>query len=158
MEQHIEAQFGNKVRVRVCGLCWKGDSLLLINHRLYEKQDFWAPPGGGVEYGQDMNECLKREFLEETGLQINVNSFRFVAEFIKSPLHAIELFADVTVTGGSLITGLDPEMTSENQIIYAAEYVPWSTVQTLPEQEKHGILKLCKTVNELKTLTGFYRI
>lgn len=158
MKQNIEAHFGNKVRVRVCGLCWKDDSLLLINHRLYEGQDFWAPPGGGVEYSQPMEDCLKREFMEETGLQINVDSFRFVAEFVKPPLHAIELFADVSVTGGRLIRGVDPEMPAETQIIHAVEFVPWSTVQSIPEYEKHGILKLCKTVKELKTLTGFYRI
>jgi 8-oxo-dGTP diphosphatase len=158
MEQNIESHFGNKVRVRVCGLCWKDDSLLLINHSLYEGQDFWAPPGGGVEFGQPMADCLKREFLEETGLQIKVESFRFVAEFVNPPLHAIELFADVFITGGSLLKGVDPEMAVENQIIRAVEFVPWSTVQAIPGHEKHGILRLCKSIEDLKTLTGFYRI
>ncbi|HRJ29171.1 MAG TPA: NUDIX domain-containing protein [Cyclobacteriaceae bacterium] len=158
MNENIKALYGNKIRVRVAGLCWKDDSLLLVNHSLYKGQDFWAPPGGGLDFGQRMEDCLKQEFMEETGLQINVDGFRFVAEFVNPPLHAIELFADVSISGGVLTTGYDPELTAEGQIIRAAKFVPWETVLAMPAQIKHGILKLCATVKELKTLTGFYRI
>ncbi|MBL7845220.1 MAG: NUDIX domain-containing protein [Cyclobacteriaceae bacterium] len=158
MDENIKALYGNSIRVRVCGLCWRDDSLLLINHSLYPGQDFWAPPGGGLEFGQRMEDCLTREFMEETGLQIRVDSFRFVAEFVNPPLHAIELFADVSITGGKLTTGSDPEMRADNQIIRAVEFVPWEALQAMPGHEKHGILKLCKTIKELKTLTGFHRI
>ena len=33
-------------------------------------------PGGGVEYGESFEETLKREFIEETGLEIN--SLKFI--------------------------------------------------------------------------------
>ncbi len=158
MDKNVNTLYGNKVRVRVSGLYWKENSLLLVNHNLYEGQDFWAPPGGGLDFGQHMEDCLKREFMEETGLQIKVNGFRFVTEFVNPPLHAIELFADVSVTGGRLSTGSDPEMQPENQIIKSVEFVPWDVIMAMPEAEKHGILKHCKTHEELKNLTGFYGI
>lgn len=158
MDQNVKTLYGNKVRVRVSGLCWKDDSLLLINHNLYQEHDFWAPPGGGLEFGQRIEEGLMREFMEETGLQIRVDGFRFVAEYVNPPLHAIELFADVSIVEGKLITGSDPEMNAENQIIRVVKFVPWETVKAIPEHGKHGILKLCKTIKELKTLAGFYRI
>ncbi|MBX2962409.1 MAG: NUDIX domain-containing protein [Cyclobacteriaceae bacterium] len=158
MDKNIETLFGNRLRVRVCGLCWKGDSLLLINHSLYPGQAFWSPPGGGIEVGQSKEECLEREFLEETGLAIKVLAFRFVAEFIKPPLHAIELFADVAAIGGNLMVGTDPEMMGNNQIIRSVQYLSWKTIQGIPAHEKHGILTHCKSIKELKTLTGFCRI
>ena len=31
-------------------------------------------PGGGIDPGEDQNTCLKREFLEETGYDVSVES------------------------------------------------------------------------------------
>ena len=100
--------YGNKVRLRVCGLCWQGDSLLLVKHKMGDK-GLWAPPGGGIEYGESVDYALKREFLEETGLKIAVNKFLFGCEFIKKPLHAVELFFDVEKVAGVLRGGYDRE-------------------------------------------------
>jgi 8-oxo-dGTP diphosphatase len=100
--------YGNKVRIRVCGLCWQDDSLLLVMHRM-TSGNFWGPPGGGVEFGELLENALKREILEETGLQVDIGKFLFGCEFIKHPLHAVELFFEVKKTGGMLKKGDDPE-------------------------------------------------
>lgn len=158
MDQHIEEILGKRIRIRVCGLCLQGDSLLLINHNLYPGQDFWAPPGGGIAYGQSATEALIREFMEETNLEIRVKDFRCVAEFVNPPLHAIELFFEVEQTGGSPTVGHDPELPTDKQLIRDVRFMPWSEIMALPDKEKHGLLRLCKSPNELKLLTGFYRI
>ncbi|MBX2966026.1 MAG: NUDIX hydrolase [Cyclobacteriaceae bacterium] len=158
MDKHIEQVFGKKIRIRVCGLCRQGNSLLLVNHNLYPGQDFWAPPGGGVEFGQPANEALIREFGEETGLEIAVKQFRCVAEFVKPPFHAVELFFEVEKTGGNLTVGSDPEVSDGQQLIKDVRFMPWAEVQALPDNEKHGLLRLCHTPNDLQLLTGFYRI
>lgn len=158
MQQDITSLYGSRVRIRVCGLCWQNNRLLLINHRLYANQDFWAPPGGGLEFGQGVEDALKREFNEETGLKIELISFRFVVEFIKPPLHAIEIFFDVQVKGGELKKGKDPEMPDGNQIIHEVAFADWETITAIPEAEKHGIFKRCIRPKDLQTLTGFHTI
>ena len=68
---------------------------------------------GGLQYGESMQECLKREFEEETGLQVKVKRFLFVNEFLQPPLHAVEFFFEVRITGGNLRTGTDPEAAAD---------------------------------------------
>jgi 8-oxo-dGTP diphosphatase len=142
----------------VCGLCLEGDNLLLINHSLYPGQDFWAPPGGGLELGQPARDALIREFKEETNLEIQVNEFRCLAEFINPPLHAVELFFEVERTGGIPGIGRDPELAADRQLIRDIRFMPWDELEALPDREKHGLLRLCKSPNDVKSLTGFYRI
>jgi 8-oxo-dGTP diphosphatase len=54
----------------------------------------------GLQYGESVNEALKREFLEETQTEITIGEMLFVNEFLEPPLHAIELFFKVEITQG----------------------------------------------------------
>ena len=158
MKQEILSKYGNQVRIRVCGLCWQNEELLMVNHHMYKNKNFWAPPGGGVDLWERMENALKKEFLQETGLVITVNHFRFAVEFIKHPLHAIEIFFDVNIKEGSLIRGTDPEMSAENQIIVKTEFLSMERINAIPETEKHGIFTFCKDSSDLRTMSGIYRI
>src|SRR6478752_1183379 len=95
MDKEIAEVYGSKVRVRVCGLCWKDNKLLMVKHKVLASGGFWSPPGGGIDFNQSISETLKREFIEETGLVITPGTFRFGCEFIQSSLHAIELFYSI---------------------------------------------------------------
>ena len=101
MDGEIGKIYGDRLRVRVCGLCWDGDRILLANHSLLSGSNFWIPPGGGLEYGETVEKALKREFSEETGLEVEQLGFAFGCEFVKKPLHAIELFFNVVKSGES---------------------------------------------------------
>ena len=58
IHDRIVEAFGNKLRVRVCGICVDENKVLLINHHsLNEGGDFWAPPGGGMDFGKSA-ECF----------------------------------------------------------------------------------------------------
>lgn len=154
MDAKISETYGHKVRVRACGLCWQGDRLLLVNHKMLRQGDFWTPPGGGVEVGESLEEALKREYREETGLFVDAPQFRFGCEFIQPPLHAIELFFEVTQTGGELKAGHDPEL----QLIADAKFMTPAEIQRLPAVALHGIFRLARTADDLRRLSGFYRI
>lgn len=47
----------------------KNGEILLI-HRFKHGDEYWVVPGGGVEEGETLEEGLKREMREETGLDI----------------------------------------------------------------------------------------
>ena len=154
MDTGIKNTYGNKVRLRACGICWKNNSLLLVNHKGITATHFWAPPGGGVEFGESVNDCLKKEFLEETGLAISTGKFLFACEFIHTPLHAIELFFSVSVVGGSLKKGNDPELA----IIEDVKFLSAAQLLKIPANELHGIFNFIQTPGDLNTLNGFFRI
>jgi 8-oxo-dGTP diphosphatase len=153
MTPKIAEIYGNKVRLRVCGLCWQEDSLLMIMHKM-DDNDFWAPPGGGVEYGEAIEDALKREFLEETGITVNVGKFLFGCEFIKTPLHAVELFFEVKKVAGVLKGGYDPEL----QIIESARFLSWNNIKNIPKKSLHGIINKCPDHDSLRQLRGFHSI
>jgi 8-oxo-dGTP diphosphatase len=154
MDSAVSEKYGNKLRIRVCGLCFDEERLLLVNHRMNEVSSFWAPPGGGVEFGETLDSALKREFREETGLEIDVQRFSFGCEYIRTPLHAIELFYEVTAIGGMLKVGYDPEL----QLIQGAKFLSLAEIGQFEDGEKHGIFKFANSANHLKLLTGFYSI
>lgn len=158
LNAEIAEKYGNRVRIRVCGLCWKANKLLMVNHRALSKGNFWAPPGGGVDFGQSATEALAREFQEETSLRIKPGEFLFACEFISPPLHAIELFFNVNDAVGNLSAGMDPESSPEMQIIQNVAYLDFNTILTMPPEERHGVFRLAQTVGDLKKLNGFYRI
>ena len=153
MTPEIAEIYGNRVRIRVCGLCWQEGSLLLIKHKM-GPEGFWAPPGGGLEYGESLEDTLRREFLEETGLDVVSEKFLFGCEFIKPPLHAVELFFNVRIVGGKLKNGHDPEI----QIIEKVQFLTQQEIEKIQKESLHSIINRFQNLEALRQLTGFYRI
>ena len=158
VDKSVQKIYGDRVRVRACGLCSKGSRLLLVNHAGLYKHDFWAPPGGGIEFGQSIASTLVREFGEETGLRIKVGEFQFACEFIHPPFHAVELFFRVSVTGGSLSRGSDPEMSETDQLIKDVKYLTDVELGGVPRKHKHGLFKVAKTIEKVQGLKGYLKI
>ena len=158
IKQKIIENFGNKLRVRVCGICIKDDKVLLVNHHaLNDVGDFWSPPGGGMDFGSSAEQNLKREFAEEVGIEIEVNNFLFVHEYLKPPLHAIELFFEVERTGGEVSAGYDPEMKDSEQIIKEVRFMEFKEIQQLDVHCVHQVLRDKKKMSDLVNTSG-YRI
>jgi len=153
----IFKQYGGRVRVRVCGVLVEGNSILMVKHKnLGDQQEFWIPPGGGVEFGQSLSENLKREFLEETGLLIKVCDFLFAYEFLQHPLHAIELFFKVELIHGTIKVGFDPEVGEAQQIIEEVRMVDFDEINSMNMEYLHEIFQNCNSVNELLNTNGFF--
>ena len=157
VKERIIEEFGNRLRVRVSGICIEDEKILLVNHHsLNEQGDFWGPPGGGMDFGISAEENLKREFLEETGLDIEVNDFLFVHEYLSPPLHAIELVYRVYTIGGNVSVGTDPEMNSEEQIIKDVRFMNYSEVRGLDSDKLHQMFLHIKYMEEIKNLKGYF--
>ena len=116
------ARLGGRVRVRVGALLLDdaAERVLLVEHDgLWPDADgtarpFWAPPGGGVEFGESLAEALVREVREETGLAVTAGPVRYVLDFVRPPLHAVSFYLSCALAPGQRAAaarlGADPEM------------------------------------------------
>ena len=59
-----------KPRLAVRGVLLHENRLLLVNAWADPSSTLWCAPGGGVELGQSLPDNLKREVMEETGLEV----------------------------------------------------------------------------------------
>lgn len=151
MHQEAVRLYGNHLRVRVCGIYTHQKKILLVKHHaLQDEGFFWAPPGGGLQFGETIESALKREFIEETGLEIQVQELITVTEYLRLPLHAVELFFHVQVTDGILTQGKDPEISMENQLISEVKMLSLREIELLQKESsvKHTFHKVL-TDNQL---------
>ncbi len=141
-KEFIENFFGKQIRIRVCGILKKENKILFLKHLNLGEDYLWAPPGGGLNYGETIEECLKREFKEETGLKIQVNKFITFHEFIQLPLHALELFFEVTTDDKNYILGFDPELFLENQILNDIQFLSFDDIQKEKPSNLHALSQM----------------
>jgi ADP-ribose pyrophosphatase YjhB (NUDIX family) len=156
VDPQLTEAFGNRLRLRISGLLIRNDRLLLVSHAGLGPADFWAPPGGEMKFSEPAAQTIEREFREETGLTVRCGNFCFAGEFIRHPLHAIELFFTVQHLKGELQAGVEPEI-PRGDIIRAARFFSWEEIHRLPEDEKHGLFRFCQNTGELMNMSGFYR-
>lgn len=141
LKDEIIKIYGNKVRLRVCGVLKIKGEVLLISHQLENNDsEFWSLPGGGIEYGETIEECLKREFKEETNLEIRIGNFITIYEHIKAPLHAVELYYNIYADIENLSTGNDPEHTIDNQNIKNCTLKNLNSIKNDKKNTYHPIL------------------
>jgi 8-oxo-dGTP diphosphatase len=158
MEKKIIEKFGNRLRVRVCGILIEEEKILLVKHKSIGKDGvLWAPPGGGLQFSESAEYCLKREFEEETGLEIQVEEYLFTHEFLQPPLHAIELFFRVSRINGVLKRGSDPEMSADEQIITGVSLLSFDEMKNLDPDSLHYVLRILNNLNDLFYLEGYVK-
>ena len=98
----------NRPRVRVAGILEEDGKLLLIEHTKNDKS-YWLLPGGGVDWGESIEEAVKREFLEETNLVVEIEEFLFISETLApdKTKHVINLYFRVSRVSGEMALGDD---------------------------------------------------
>ncbi|MEV6845549.1 NUDIX domain-containing protein [Actinoplanes sp. NPDC051411] len=117
-------------RVGAYGICRDADGRVLLarNSDLSEFPGQWTLPGGGVEQGEHPDDAVVREFAEETGLSVRIDSLRTVtADVLRLPAgpleHTDRLVYDVSIIGGSLRAEADG----------TTDRVEWVVSSDLPE-------------------------
>lgn len=70
----------DKFNVRVYGILKHDNKIMYSNEKILGD---WVTkfPGGGVEFGEGLHEALKREFIEELNVEIEVGDLFFVNDF-----------------------------------------------------------------------------
>ena len=136
--------YRDELRLRVCGLLVEDDRILLAQlHSPATEELIWTPPGGGVKFGEKLAEGLKREFLQETNLEVSVHNLLHINEFIDSPFHAVEFYFEVERQSGRLELGHDPELTWNRQLLNDLQWVSLKKLDQLafaPESLRSKLL------------------
>jgi len=87
--------------------------ILLVERGKAPLEGYWSLPGGAVESGERLEEALRREVAEETGLDVSVDVIATVFERILSDeagaceYHYVLIDFFCTVQGGELRAGTD---------------------------------------------------
>jgi 8-oxo-dGTP pyrophosphatase MutT (NUDIX family) len=92
--------------VRVYGLLINDQQEVLLTDEQERGKRFTKFPGGGLEYGEGLTEALKREFLEECNLPVEITGHFYTTDFfvksvfndsqIISVYYKVEAKADIT--------------------------------------------------------------
>jgi len=96
-------------RIRVSALILHQNRVLLIRHEKAGRA-YWLMPGGGVEPGETIEQALRRELREETGLvDVHVNGPVALVESIAPPSdpfgkHVVDIVYECVVPHGALAT------------------------------------------------------
>lgn len=116
------------MNVRVAGVLRRGQTILTLKYH-YADGDVFALPGGGVEEYERCETALKREFREEVGLDVDVDSLLYTGDMMatgkrKRTLHLI-----------FLVQGCDQDVPQLNKAETTANDLIW-----LPQHELSQVL------------------
>ncbi|UJW84386.1 NUDIX domain-containing protein [Devosia sp. SL43] len=101
--------------------------ILLVRHFRAGLHDFWAPPGGGVEGGEELADAAEREALEETGLVIAAGPLAYIDELIDDSERMIKFWFLARYVSGVIDVDSNP---AEGESIIEAG---WFARNSLPE-------------------------
>ena len=85
-------------RIGLFALIFDDEGRVLLGHR--RDIDWWNLPGGGMEAGETVDEALRREVREETGLEVEVE--QLVGVYSKPQKREVVLTFRCRITGGTL--------------------------------------------------------
>lgn len=106
------------IRIGTASIIEDDDGRILLTKRNKEPlRGYWVLPGGGIKFGERIEDALKREIKEETGLNIDIRDFITHYEIInkKSKVHRIIFYYKSKSKGG---VGKPSDDTSELKWIY----------------------------------------
>jgi len=139
----------NTIRIRVTGLLIEDNKILVLEQKTSDRK--YTIPGGGVEDGETLEQAMKREFKEETGLTIKPDRILYISEYNKDDnTHVIEIAFTVSRIDKTEKVMLGNEPGSSDHVISNFKIIPIS------ELENIGRGQLASLLND-KLIYGQYR-
>ncbi len=125
---------GKNFNVRVYGL-FTIENLILVTDELIRGKKVTKFPGGGLEYGEGPGDCVIREFKEETGLKIKINSHFyttdfFVASAFKASSQVISIYYNVQLntSGKQNIDGISFNLSEYENSTLQFRWLPLAVI------------------------------
>jgi len=72
-----------KFTIRVYGILMDDNKRVLVSDEFIRGNYFTKFPGGGMELGEGTRDCLKREFKEETGLDVIIGDHIYTTDYFQ---------------------------------------------------------------------------
>jgi 8-oxo-dGTP diphosphatase len=72
-----------KFNIRVYGILINSKKQVLISDEIIQGKNITKFPGGGLELGEGIIDCLKREFIEETNNEIEVIEHFYTTDYFQ---------------------------------------------------------------------------
>ena len=115
------------VRVRACGVFRRGTEVLLIRQYNDVGVARYMTPGGGVDYGERVEDAVRREMREEVGVQVSdaryIGMFETLGRTPEGHLaHGISLVYEV-VTQDEAIYLRDTAAVDDNWLPFTAVWI-----------------------------------
>lgn len=73
----------SRFNLRVYGILINDQKQLLLSDEFIRGQYFTKFPGGGLEFGEGIRDCLKREFMEELNLRVEVGDHIYTTDYFQ---------------------------------------------------------------------------
>lgn len=100
-------------RVGIGVMVFKGNKVLMHKRKGSHGEGEYAFPGGHLEHGESLEQCVRREVKEETGIEIKSIKFQFLANVKKyNPKHYVHLGFTARWRKGET-KNLEPEKSEE---------------------------------------------
>jgi len=98
-----------KFRVAVAAIILDDKEHILLCEHTYRKFHPWGLPGGGLEYGEDPEDGIRREVWEETGLEVQVEKLLSAERAPNN--HHISLIYLCKIAGGAFVPNFEISQT-----------------------------------------------
>jgi 8-oxo-dGTP diphosphatase len=72
-----------RFNIRIYGILMDSNNRVLVSDEYIRGHYFTKFPGGGLEFGEGTRDCLKREFKEETGLDVEIGEHIYTTDFFQ---------------------------------------------------------------------------
>lgn len=122
------------IRIRAAGILVRDGQILLVRHEKYENS-YWLLPGGGVNFGESIEEALIREFKEEVGLSVQVGKLVLVHDSIPPNHQRQVLNLYFIVSAKQFNIKVTPDAVLRDAAYYPLEEFPQMTVKPDVKQE-----------------------
>ncbi len=118
----IKKGFG---RGRLGNLVARQNYILLVHHKK-EDRDYWLLPGGGLEASESIEECVRREMLEETGYEARPLKLLFTSETLYPgrERHIVHMTFLSEITGGGP-KGSEDERIIDHRFVDIEEFLSY---------------------------------
>ncbi len=137
-----------QLKIRCRGIILHEGRMLVVKNS--HGGTFYAPPGGHLDFGEDPQECIRRELVEELGVEPKVGKLLFVNSFIQDEeKQSIEFFFEIE-NGADY---LEHEKNERSHAFELAEVI-WAEstddIQILPEAIGHAFKNETLLVGEVR--------